>query len=66
MANDDHQLARHSVMLFEGDMNRLKELYPVTGASHAVRTLVRKHIEQVEAKAKEGQRTGPMEEIDVN
>lgn len=41
---------KHTLHFFTGDIERLKELYPVVGASVIVRTLVRKHIEGIEAK----------------
>lgn len=37
---------KHTLNLYEGDFARLQELYPETGASIVIRTLVRKHIEE--------------------
>ena len=43
-------LKRHQILLYDGDYNRLGELYSEKSASEVVRTLVRKHIEAVEAR----------------
>jgi hypothetical protein len=36
---------KHTINLYEGDFARLGELYPDVGASMALRTILRKHIE---------------------
>ena len=46
MAKDDK--TKHTLWLFKGDFAMLAELYPDLGASIVVRTLIRKHIEQIE------------------
>jgi len=39
---------KHTVNLYEGDFQRLQDLYPDLGAGIVVRKLVRKHIKSVE------------------
>ena len=47
MVKDDK--TKHTLWLFRGDFATLAELYPDLGASIVVRTLIRKHIERIEA-----------------
>ena len=53
MPRQPEELTRHNILLFKGDFTRLDELYQHRSATDVVRTLVRKHIEAVEAKEKE-------------
>lgn len=46
-------VTRHNICLFEGDLDKLKDLYPEHGASLIIRTLVRKHIKKVEDRVDE-------------
>lgn len=39
-------LTRHNLMLFQGDMDRLKAAHPSLSASEIVRALVRKWLEE--------------------
>lgn len=39
-----------TVKLFEGDRERLKELYPKVGYNRAIRQLIRKHLDELEAE----------------
>lgn len=48
------KLTRHQVLLFEGDMERLRNIH--TGKlspTNVIRQLVRNHLERVEAKLRE-------------
>ena len=47
------KLSRHNVLLYEGDLDRLREFYPETGAALIIRTLVRKHLKVKAAQDKE-------------
>ncbi len=40
------------MVLYDGDFARLRELHPRLGASKVVRTLVRKHIREIEDRSK--------------
>lgn len=46
-------LSHHHIILFEGDFDRLKEIYSRRKATEVIRTLVRNHITQLEAKRKD-------------
>jgi len=43
-----NRLQKHTMHLFEGDYEILRELYPEIGAAIVIRGLVRKFINQVE------------------
>ena len=45
----DEGLQKHTLNLFEGDYEKLRELYPDIGASAVIRRIVRRYIEQVES-----------------
>lgn len=47
------KLTRHQILLYEGDFERLSEIYRRRKATEIVRTLVRNHIAAVEAKMRE-------------
>ena len=44
----DEPLHKHTLLLFEGDYNRLQEIYPEVGAAVIIRQLVRGHIKKFE------------------
>lgn len=46
-------LQKHTLHLFAGDFERLKEVYQDLGASIVIRTLVRKHLEKLAGGEKE-------------
>lgn len=46
--NEDEDLSKHTLFLFEGDYDKLKTLFPERGAAYVVRRLVRSFIERVE------------------
>lgn len=52
-------LRKHTLLLFEGDFDRLGELYPEVGASVMVRTIVRKYLDRVDPKVE-----GPLPSVD--
>jgi hypothetical protein len=52
MRRSDEDLQKHTLSLYEGDFVRLQELYPELGASLVIRRLVRKHIKDLDPKAK--------------
>lgn len=49
MPKSEEELTKHTLNLFEGDYDKLRELYPDVGAGAIIRRVVRKFIEQVEA-----------------
>lgn len=50
MPKADEELTKHTLNLYEGDYEKLRELYPDVGAGAIVRRIVRRFIEQVEAQ----------------
>ena len=38
------KLSKHTMLLFEGDYEKLQEKYPETGASIVIRNLIRNHL----------------------
>lgn len=44
----DEDLQKHTLNLFAGDYEKLKEFYPDTGAGAIIRRLVRKFIQNIE------------------
>lgn len=46
-------LQKHTLNLYAGDMEKLKELYPDTGASVIIRDIVRSFINQCEGADKQ-------------
>lgn len=40
-------LTRHSIKLFEGDLETLQAYYPTLGASHVLRILLRRHLKEL-------------------
>lgn len=54
------KLRRHTLWLYDGDFERLGELYEDLGASVVIRTLVRKHLERIDKS-----RNDPLPDIDV-
>jgi hypothetical protein len=42
-------LKKHTLFLYDGDFDKLATFYPELGASVAVRRVVRKHIQRLEA-----------------
>ena len=47
MTRDFAALQKHTLHLYEGDFDRLKDRYPEVGASVVIRKLVHKHLEAV-------------------
>lgn len=45
---DEEGLQKHTLNLFPGDYEKLRELYPDVGAGAIIRRIVRRFIEQVE------------------
>jgi hypothetical protein len=43
-------LKRHQILLFDGDWERLKQIYTVKTVTSVVRELVRAHCDRVEAE----------------
>jgi len=44
MAVEKEPMSKHTLHLYEGDYERLRELYPELGAAIIIRRLIRKHI----------------------
>lgn len=45
---DPEGLSKHTLNLYPGDYEKLRELYPDVGAGAIIRRIVRRFIEQVE------------------
>lgn len=52
MAKTRDDIEKVSINLFAGDYARMQSLYPALTAGVAIRKLIRKHLETVEAAAK--------------
>ncbi len=48
---EDLPLQKVTLVLYDGDFARLRDLHPRLGASKVVRMLVRKHIQEIEYRA---------------
>lgn len=48
MRNEDDDLQKVTLNLFNGDMEKLRSFYPDVGASAVIRRIVRRYIEQIE------------------
>jgi hypothetical protein len=48
---DNDNLEKVSVRLYRGDLARLRRKYPVSGASYALRELLRNHLNSVDEPA---------------
>ncbi len=48
---EDFPLQKVTLVLYDGDFARLRDLHPRLGASKVVRMLVRKYIREIENKA---------------
>ena len=44
-------VTKHTLNLFEGQVEKLQALYPRLGAAYAIRRIIDLHIEEIEAKA---------------
>lgn len=47
---EERELTKHTMMFYEGDLDKLRAFYPDIGAGAIVRRLVQKYIEQIEAQ----------------
>lgn len=47
----DEDLHKHTFHLFKGDYDKLRDLHPHIAPAETIRTIVRRHIERVEAAA---------------
>lgn len=45
--SEKEPMQKHTLNLYEGDFERLQELYPEIGASMVIRKIIRKHIADV-------------------
>lgn len=62
MPKRSEELVKHSLYLKKDEMERLRDIYPEVGAAAIVRTLINKHLREVEAKVDEN---APVNTIDV-
>lgn len=53
MSKSDIPLHKHTLNLYEGDMEELQDLYPEVGGGLIVRKLVRAHLRKVKAVQEE-------------
>ena len=44
---EDHKITKHTINLFEGQLDKLQELHPRFGAAKVIRTLIEDHIRSV-------------------
>lgn len=44
------RITKHTLNLFEGDYQRLQELYPKLGAGRAIREVVRSYLRRLESE----------------
>jgi len=47
MTNQTKLLQKHTLLLFQGEFDKLRELHPQLPPSEVIRTLVRNHITKV-------------------
>ena len=47
MAVEMEPMQKHTLHLYEGDYEGLRELYPELGAAIVIRRLVRKHLKEI-------------------
>lgn len=47
------KLTRHNVLLFEGDFEELRSYYSTLSPTHVIRSLLRKHLNEIKAKIRE-------------
>lgn len=59
----DEELQKHTLNLFPGDYDRLRDMYPDVGAGPVIRMIVRRFIEQVEAGT--GEQFDPKVEVNI-
>lgn len=60
---EDRPLTKHTILLYDGDFDKLMALYPRPGASTVVRKLVRKFLKDLETREKKNE--SPMNDDDV-
>ena len=65
------KLTRHQILLFEGDFDRLSDIYRRRRATEVIRILVRRHLEEIDVRYRERLADQPrldpltLEEIDA-
>ncbi len=61
----DDELQKHTLNLFEGDYEKLRELYPDIGAGAVIRRIVRRYIEadRLEERLREWVVSGEADEL---
>jgi len=57
------RLTRHQILLFEGDFDRLSDIYRRRRATEVIRTLVRKHLDAVDARFAQRQAEHPAKQV---
>ena len=58
-------VTKHTLNLFEGQVETLQRLYPRMGAAYAIRRIIEKHITDMEASAAEAVPEPPPPNITV-
>lgn len=48
----EDELTKHTLHLFTGDYDKIRELFPDIGAAVIIRRIVRQYVERVEAQPK--------------
>lgn len=49
---EEEKLIRHHVRLYEGDLERLREVYPDMSPTVAIRRLIRAHLDKRDAQVR--------------
>lgn len=57
--------SKHTMNFYEGQFERLQELYPELGAAKVVRDLVDKHIRGIEEKLSKGEDLPKIENVEL-
>lgn len=59
MMKSPEKLTRHQILLFEGDFDKLSDIYRRRRATEVIRTLVREHLRKVDSRYRERLATQP-------
>ena len=47
--DDESKLSKHTLNLYKGDYNKLRQLYPDIGAGAVIRRIIRNYIDRIES-----------------
>ena len=60
---EDQPLSKHTLNLYEGQLDKLQELHPRLGAAKVIRMLIKKHLDEVLGGAAESFKLVPETQI---